>query len=774
MNKMLSLSVGAMLLVAPLAVLAAETVPDAGIRAEMAGQWDEAVGVYRKSLDNNPAQAHLWVRIANIRARQKNFTAARDALNEAIRYAPRDPVPYAKLSEVHAVLNEPQQALAAINRAVELEPKNIQFLKVRGVQGAWNKDYQTASDSFSRVLALDPKDSEAKLGLARATVQLGNKDRGVKEYQAYLAGNPQDRVALMEYIELEAARANLPGVRQYGKLYRERFGEDMNYWLRMADNYALAGDDRASADAIQQATRLAPNDHALFYRLAQSYPSVEDVRPAMAAIERAVALEPKNIEYLRARADLAAWGGDYATAIDSNKRILQIAPEDPGALLGIARVLSWQGETDASAEHYQAYLAKYPQVQAAWIEYIKVETERGDYALAMELLEHYRGQFGENAAYQKQKARILAQAERPSPSLSIVSALDPVMPNDYELGYTRTIALAAAHRPREALDSLAELEKQDPKSKETADLRRYIRTPLRSNLAVSLGYQRSSDNIRVRRAGVEGEYVINPETRLFGGVDKLWLSTIPGSAFTKLNGTSNLGYRRIWGGIRHRVSSQVSLDAQIGQGNADGKSNAIYEVGADLQPADEFNMRLSRRQDLFAVSPRAADLGIQRRANTLAWSWQPNLRYTVDGQFSFDSFSDGNARWEADLAPRRAFVRSQRWNLDLGVGLRTFGFSKDPGNGYYAPRMYERYSLNAYAYRKIDDDNGISISASVGPWKDNTMTTYRLGDDVAIEGYFGLYRDWMLNVRAVFSHYGGEAAGGYRSSAYSAVLTKRF
>jgi tetratricopeptide (TPR) repeat protein len=309
MNKMLSLSVGAMLLVAPLAVLAAETVPDAGIRAEMAGQWDEAVGVYRKSLDNNPAQAHLWVRIANIRARQKNFTAARDALNEAIRYAPRDPVPYAKLSEVHAVLNEPQQALAAINRAVELEPKNIQFLKVRGVQGAWNKDYQTASDSFSRVLALDPKDSEAKLGLARATVQLGNKDRGVKEYQAYLAGNPQDRVALMEYIELEAARANLPGVRQYGKLYRERFGEDMNYWLRMADNYALAGDDRASADAIQQATRLAPNDHALFYRLAQSYPSVEDVRPAMAAIERAVALEPKNIEYLRARADLAAWGG---------------------------------------------------------------------------------------------------------------------------------------------------------------------------------------------------------------------------------------------------------------------------------------------------------------------------------------------------------------------------------------------------------------------------------------------------------------------------------
>ncbi len=386
----------------------------------------------------------------------------------------------------------------------------------------------------------------------------------------------------------------------------------------------------------------------------------------------------------------------------------------------------------------------------------------------------YRQRFGDNVAYRKQKARVLAWADRPTPALGLVAELAPALPDDYELGYARTIALHYAQRPREALASLADVARLRPDSKEVIDLTRFIRTPLRSNATVDFGYTASSDDITLRHAGVRGEYVINPETRLFGGGDRQRVSTVSGSVFAKPDGGTSIGYNRAWLGIQHRTSPVLSLDAQIGGGSAEGDGRFIYEAGADVQPVDELSLRLARRQDLFAVSPRAAKLGIERRSNTVDATWTPDLRYTVASQFGYDTFSDGNTRWEAILAPRRAFLRSQRLNLDLGVSGRWFGYDDDPGNGYYAPSRYQRYALTAFSYWKISDDDGVSVAVSAGPYKDNTLGGFRSGGDLVAEGFFGLYRDWFLDVKAALSSYGGGATNGYRSRQFEISLTRRF
>ncbi len=781
MNKLAAAGASILLLCLPLQSNGAdvppipvEIVPDDGIRAEMNGQWEDAVKIYMQSLAATPAQAHLWVRIADIRVKQGDLHAAQAALKEAIRLSPKNPIPYVKLSQVYAVLNEPQQALATINEAVGIEPDNVKYLQARGMLAGWNKDFHMASDSYTRILAKAPSDSEAMLGLARSSAQLGDKDKAGKMYLAYLGEKPQDKVAMLEYIDFQGVHGNMSSVRQYAAIYLDQFGEDLTYWLHMANIYGNAGDERAAAEAITQAVRLAQNDAHMLFLLAQAYPSVEDVGRAAAAINRAVELEPNNLEYLRARADIADWAGDYATTLDTCERILRIAPDDPGGLLGLARAQYWQGNTDAASRKYRAYLDKYPQLQLVWMEYIVDETERGNYTAAMDLLEQYRERFGENEAYLKQKARVLAWADRPTPSLSIVSALEPAIPTDYALNYTRTIALADAHRPSDALASLDEVVKLDPLNKDTAFLQRFIRTPLRSNVKFSFGHQSDSDTVSIRQKTLDGVYMISPETRLFGGVDEQQLGARAGSGFTKLNGDGRLNYRRAWGGVKHRVSPGVSLDGQVGAGDAGGRGKHIYEIGADLQPVDQLYMRLFRRRDLYAVSPRAADIGVMRRTNTLTLSWTPNLLYTVDGLFSYDDFSDGNARRKVEFSPHRAFVRSQRLNLDLGVSAYAYRFHMNPGYGYYAPGMYQRYSVNAYNYWKIGDDSGISVVASVGPWKDNTMRHYRTGADLTVEGAFGLYRDWMLQVSGSLSRYGEEGIGAYNSRAFNIGLTRRF
>ena len=753
----------------------AQTVPDAGLRAEMQGQWAEAVEIYKQALLADPAQANLWERIADIRATQlKTPARAVEALREAVKYAPTDARLHHKLSQAYAAAEDGPAALTAIKRAVELEPNNATYLHARGEVATWTGDYGLAFDSFERILAVAPGDADAMLGAARASSRSGKKDAVAQHYRAYLEQRPHDKDVMLEYMEFEAEHGNTQALQEYDALYRQRFGESKEYWLRMADIHALSGNASASSAALQAATRLAPQDHALFYRLAQSYPSEKDAVAAAAAIERAVELNPKNLEYLRTRADLAAWRGDYGMALDSHLRILAIAPDDPGARLGIARVNYWRSQLGESARAYRDYLAQQPGVAAPWLEYIVVVTELGDYARAMELLETYRQRFGDNVTYRKQKARVLAWAERPTPSLALVGELQASLRDDYELGYTRTVALHYAHRPREALASLADVARLRPDSKETTDLTRFIRTPLRSNATVDFGYTSGTDDVTLRRTGVRGEYVITPETRLFGGTDLQRISARSGSGYEKPDGGTTLDYNRAWLGVRHRTSPELSLDAQIGSGRADGSGRFVYEVGADIQPTDELAMRLSRRQDLHTASPRAAALGIERRTNTLDATWTPDLRYTVASRFAYDTYSDGNDRWEAELAPRRAFMRTQLLNLDLGVSGRWFGFDRDPGNGYYAPTRYERYAVTAFTYWKISDDDGVSLAVSAGPYKDNTMSGFRSGGDIVAEGFFGLYRDWYLNVKAGLSDYGGGVTEGYRSRLFEVSLTRRF
>jgi len=108
------------------------------------------------------------------------------------------------------------------------------------------------------------------------------------------------------------------------------------------------------------------------------------------------------------------------------------------------------------------------------------------------------------------------------------------------------------------------------------------------------------------------------------------------------------------------------------------------------------------------------------------------------------------------------------------VSGRWFGIDKAPGNGYYAPSLYQRYALTAFHNWKISYADGMSVAVSYGPYKDNTQSGFRSGGDIVAEGIFGLYRDWILDVKAGFSSYGGGPTAGYRSRTFELGLTRRF
>jgi len=80
--------------------------------------------------------------------------------------------------------------------------------------------------------------------------------------------------------------------------------------------------------------------------------------------------------------------------------------------------------------------------------------------------------------------------------------------------------------------------------------------------------------------------------------------------------------------------------------------------------------------------------------------------------------------------------------------------------------------MTAFSYWKIDDDNGISAALSLGRHKDETMPSYKFGEDAVVEGYFGIFRDWYLRAHAGFAER-YNTSGSYNGLSLSASLMRR-
>ena len=97
-----------------------------GMSLEESGEMDKALAAYRKVLNVDPGQAELASRVAALLTRQDDFPQAIDILKDAIKANPTASEPLLQLAFIYAkYLRRPDQAIDYANRAIALNPKNI-------------------------------------------------------------------------------------------------------------------------------------------------------------------------------------------------------------------------------------------------------------------------------------------------------------------------------------------------------------------------------------------------------------------------------------------------------------------------------------------------------------------------------------------------------------------------------------------------------------------------------------------------------------------------
>jgi adenylate cyclase len=126
----------------------------------LAGEVSMAAAAIDRALARNPNAAHAWMIRGNIHALRNEPEAAIEAINRARRLSPFDPHAFGyalTIAFAHLAARRFEQAIEWADRALHDQPRLINVMRVKVVALAHLGYLDEARAELSRVLAIDPK-----------------------------------------------------------------------------------------------------------------------------------------------------------------------------------------------------------------------------------------------------------------------------------------------------------------------------------------------------------------------------------------------------------------------------------------------------------------------------------------------------------------------------------------------------------------------------------------------------------------------------------------
>jgi tetratricopeptide (TPR) repeat protein len=576
-----------------------------------------------------------------------------------------------------------------------------------------------------------------------------------------------------EGLRLEGEKRWHEALAVYEPIVRDEPGR-VDLWLRIADIQAALGDGEAAIAALEAAAGASPDDPAILARLSRAYAAAGHPAPALLAIRAALALSPSDPALLRAAGELASWNGEHGQARRHYDTLLRLEPDDDAAWLAVARARTWDGATDGAVAAYRTYLERAPRDPDGWLELARAESWRGHDAAAAEALATHRRRFGETTAWRRTRVSVLLRGGRPRAALAALAPLRPAEPLSYDLYLLEGLARVGERDARRAREVLGSVQMLGPERRETAGLAQQVRAAFGSTLQPSVVAYSDSDGLRSYRVPATLSLAISPEVRVTGGYERLELRARSGSGLDRIDGGTVAETERGWAGVELRLRPAVVVRAGAGRQVAPGRDLWTYDAGLALSLGDRARLGLDYERALFTISPRTVSLGLTRRTTRVRLEAAPGFRWSVEADGSAERLSDGNTRWSGNLSPRRAILRRQALNLDLGVSGYWFGASHDLDNGYYDPALYQAYSVVAVPYVKFSENTGLSLFLQAGAQKDDRQRGFEPGGTFAAELTVGIYRAWVLKLHASATQNARLESGAFRGRSGGAVLLRRW
>ncbi len=232
----------------------------------------------------------------------------------------------------HVVIQDFEQALADLRRALELDPGEVDAYELRGEVYFETARYEPALADFTRVVDLDPGRVLARINRAATLSKLGQPDEAVKEINRALESDPDNHQGLLNRAALLAEQ------NRFDAALRDL---DRVIELDPTSAKALAGRGQLLGESGARDQALVDLNRAIELEPATEWIRVErgDIlfrmgryREALADFDRAIALNPAN-EWARLRRGQTNLALDlYLEALADFDRAIALGREDAWTL----------------------------------------------------------------------------------------------------------------------------------------------------------------------------------------------------------------------------------------------------------------------------------------------------------------------------------------------------------------------------------------------------------------------------------------------------------
>jgi tetratricopeptide (TPR) repeat protein len=252
--------------------------------------------------------------------------AACTALIEATKDAPKElAAALVNRGATFWYMNKIPEALADLDRAIALDPKNARAFRERSNSQRSAGRIDRALADANEAVRLDPDDARAFDNRGNVFNNSGQYDRAIEDYNEAIRLDPQFSLAFMDrgaayYFKAEYERA----IQDYDEAIRLDPKRDRAYANRGAAYKKLGRSEQAIADE-SEAIKLNPSVPEYFDNRGLSYAGNGDYDRAIIDYNEAIRLAPQA-NFLTNRGDSYQYKGDLDRAITDYDRALKLNP----------------------------------------------------------------------------------------------------------------------------------------------------------------------------------------------------------------------------------------------------------------------------------------------------------------------------------------------------------------------------------------------------------------------------------------------------------------
>ena len=305
------------------------------------GDRDQAIESLKKVAESQ--QAPKDMKIKALLARAPLQEKAEDQLadfNAAVELDPKNVETLRARGLYHLLKEEPKPAIEDLRAATKLEPENASTFEALGMAYFLDENLDEALASYNKAVELAPDSASAYLQLARVYIVQNDMPAAIKNLDKALELSPNALAVLLLRARVHAQN----GDEEKAMADVDRAAETRNGKLPAMQLRAeiLAANDKMD-EAIKQMeelTELVPTNAELVMQLGLFYVANDQPRKAIEKFSSVLEANEKNWQALRSRGDAYLSVAQQELAIKDYETAIKIQPEDDGLLNNLAWVLA--------------------------------------------------------------------------------------------------------------------------------------------------------------------------------------------------------------------------------------------------------------------------------------------------------------------------------------------------------------------------------------------------------------------------------------------------